>query len=717
MSPSSPLTFTACLAFSMAALSAAAADPKPAAAADGLPLKKVVLFTSGVGFFQHAGQVTGDASVEMKFAADDVNDLLKSMVLEDLGGGTVATVSYASRDPITKTLGTFAVNLTDNPSLGQILGRLRGEKIEVDAATPAAGTIVGVEKRTVSAGENRTVEKEFITLLTADGLKTLALDTITRIKLVDPRLQGELEKALAVLAMGHDNDKKAVRLEFRGQGQRDVRVGYVRESPLWKTSYRLVVDDAADGDRKQQALLQGWAIVENTTDQDWKDVRMELVSGRPISFTMDLYQPLYVPRPQVMPELYASLLPQVYGRSLADATLEFERAKEGEAKGDAQRGMLAERSESKRQLGAAPAQATDPAAAPRAPGAARREARKAAEDRDGTFAAIDGIQSVAAGTNLGELFRYAIEKPVTIERQRSAMLPIVGEKVDAEKVAIYDDRVLAKHPLSGLRLVNSTKLDLMQGPVTVFEAGAYAGDARIEDMAPGSERLISYAVNLDVEVNPRMEQAPEEIVSVKIAKGTLVATRKFARKKVFEIKNSGTRAVKLLVEHPREGGWNLVDPRQPAATTRDRHRFALVAEPGRPTKLEVAEERPDVQHVALTNLDDNLILFYSRAKVTSPVVKEALEQVIAKKRAIAEIVRARQEKEREIQVVEQEQNRIRQNMAQLDRTNELYAKYVKKFAEQEDRVETLRREITALIQQEQEARKTLDEYLLKMDLN
>jgi myosin heavy subunit len=204
---------------------------------------------------------------------------------------------------------------------------------------------------------------------------------------------------------------------------------------------------------------------------------------------------------------------------------------------------------------------------------------------------------------------------------------------------------------------------------------------------------------------------------VRIAKGTLVATRKYARKKVFEIKNSNEKPVKLLVEHPREGGWNLVAPKDPAETTRDRYRFAVVAEPGKPAKLEVAEERPDVQHVALTNLDDTMILFYSRAKVTSPAVKEALEQVIAKKKAIAEIVRVKQEKEREIQVVDQEQNRIRQNMAQLDRTNELYAKYVKKFAEQEDRVEALRKEITALVQQEQEARKALDEYLVTMELN
>jgi hypothetical protein len=705
MSPAYVLTLALCLGLSLAAcVTASAADPQPAA--DALPLKKVVLFTSGVGFFQHAGKVTDDATVEMKFAADDINDLLKSMVLEDLGGGTVSTVSYASRDPITKTLGTFAVNLTDNPSMGQILARLRGEKIEVDAAAPAAGTIVGVEKRTVPAGENKTVEKEFVTLLTAEGLKTIALDTITRIKLVDPRLQGELEKALAVLALGHDNDKKAVTLQFAGKGPRDVRVGYVQESPLWKTSYRLVVDDVAAGDAKAKALLQGWAIVENTTDQDWKDVTMTLVSGRPISFRMDLYQPLYVPRPQVMPELYASLMPQLYGQDLANNAAEFRRAAK-----DRSRGETLDKGDDRfgeRELAKA---AAGPAAEmPMADKAAERD-----QDRSMREGAAS-IQSMAAGSNLGELFRYEIAKPVTIERQRSAMLPIVGERVEVEKVAIYDDRVLAKHPLSGLRLVNSTKLDLMQGPVTVFEAGAYAGDARVEDMAPGSERLVSYAVDLDVEVNPRMEQKPEEIVAVKIAKGTLVATRKYARTKVFEIKNSSAKPVKLLVEHPREGGWILVAPTEAAETTRDRYRFAVTAEPGKPAKLEVAEEQQGVQHVALTNIDDNTILFYVRAKATSPKVKEALEQVIAKKRAIEEIVRKKQEREREIQVVEQEQNRIRQNMAQLDRTNELYAKYVKKFAEQEDRVEALRKEIADLVTQEQEARKALDEYLLTVTL-
>ena len=687
----------------VSAVSSRAAEP-------ALPLEKVVLFTSGVGFFQHGGKVDGVAQVEMAFKSEQINDLLKSMVLEDRDGGTVAAVSYASRDPITKTLGTFAVNLTDNPSIGQILGRLRGARIEVEAAPPASGTIVGVEKRTVPVGDDQTVEKEFVTILTKEGLRTLALDTITRLKLLDERLQGELEKALAVLALGTDNDRKSVTLDFAGKGARRVRVGYVQEAPVWKTSYRVVLG-AEDGkaaekdkDKKQEkALLQGWAIVENTTDQDWKDVRMSLVSGRPISFRMDLYQPLYVPRPEVRQELYASLLPQQYGQDLAKRDREFAAA--GERQGRIQ---LARQEKAATGLRGA--------AAAYAPAESSVVGDEKALSLD-MAANAGSIQSVAQGAALGELFRYEIDKPVSIARQRSAMLPIVSEQIEAEKVSIYDDRVLAKHPLAGLRLVNLTKLNLMQGPVTVYDGGVYAGDARVEDLAPGSERLVSYAVDLDVEVAPRTEPRPEEIVSVKLAKGTLVVTRKLARRKIFEIKNSAADAVKLLVEHPREEPWKLVALEKPAETTRDRYRFAVTAEPGKPVTLEVAEEQQTLQQLALVNTDDSTILFFTNAKQTSPAVKEALTAVIERKREIERFVQERAKREQEVNVVGQEQERIRQNMAQLERTSDLYTRYVQKFAVQEDRVETLRKEVADLQAKELEARRALDDYLQQLELN
>jgi hypothetical protein len=689
-------------ALALAAVAAPAADAP-------LPLERVVLFTSGVGYYQHGGTIVDEATVEMQFAAADVNDLLKSMVVLDPGGGP-PTVSYASRDPVTKTLGTFAVNLTDNPSLGELLGRLRGQRVELDAATPVAGTVVGVEQRRVEIGEDQAVEKQFLTVLTADGLRTLPLDAVSRVKLADPRLQAELEKALAVLALAADNEKKGVAIAFSGAGERPVTVGYVRESPIWKTSYRLLLDaDTA----VTKAALQGWAIVENTTDADWKNVRLSLVSGRPISFVMDLYQPLYLPRPLVEPELHASLRPQVYGQSMSDAEKQLTQAGgrldelAARGRGDARRALA------KAAAPAAPASMT-------ADGAVvdgRAMDQSGAVGGGAWFGTAGVTRSLAQGSDLGELFRYEIEKPVTLERQRSAMLPIVGGEIEAERVAIYDDRVLAKHPLSGLRLKNTTDSHLMQGPVTVYDQrGGYSGDARIEDMAPGTERLVSYAVDLDVEVVPRVEGRPEEIVSVRLAKGTLVAARKLARAKVFEIKNSGTEPVKVLVEHPLEAGWTLVKPEAPQEKTRDRSRFAVAAEPGKTATLEVVEEMPLEETHAITNLDDDRILFYSRVNATSPAVRESLAEVIRRKRDLEQLARDRQIREQALATIDQEQARIRGNMGTIDRGSDLFNQYVKKLTGQEQRIETLRDEIAALQEREQEARKGLDAYLLALDV-
>jgi hypothetical protein len=689
-------------ALALAAVAAPAADAP-------LPLERVVLFTSGVGYYQHGGTIVDEATVEMQFAAADVNDLLKSMVVLDPGGGP-PTVSYASRDPVTKTLGTFAVNLTDNPSLGELLGRLRGQRVELDAATPVAGTVVGVEQRRVEIGEDQAVEKQFLTVLTADGLRTLPLDAVSRVKLADPRLQAELEKALAVLALAADNEKKGVAIAFSGAGERPVTVGYVRESPIWKTSYRLLLDaDTA----VTKAALQGWAIVENTTDADWKNVRLSLVSGRPISFVMDLYQPLYLPRPLVEPELHASLRPQVYGQSMSDAEKQLTQAGgrldelAARGRGDARRALA------KAAAPAAPASMTADGAV--VDGRAMDESGVVA---GGAWFGTAGVtRSLAQGSDLGELFRYEIEKPVTLERQRSAMLPIVGGEIEAERVAIYDDRVLAKHPLSGLRLKNTTDSHLMQGPVTVYDQrGGYSGDARIEDMAPGTERLVSYAVDLDVEVVPRVEGRPEEIVSVRLAKGTLVAARKLARAKVFEIKNSGTEPVKVLVEHPLEAGWTLVKPEAPQEKTRDRSRFAVAAEPGKTATLEVVEEMPLEETHAITNLDDDRILFYSRVNATSPAVRESLAEVIRRKRDLEQLARDRQIREQALATIDQEQARIRGNMGTIDRGSDLFNQYVKKLTGQEQRIETLRGEIAALQEREQEARKGLDAYLLALDV-
>ncbi|HEV3137456.1 MAG TPA: hypothetical protein VGZ26_06120, partial [Pirellulales bacterium] len=255
------------LAWGFWAFVAVALLARPAVAEDeakkvetGLPLTKVVMFNSGVGYFEHRGEVEGDAKIDFRFRVDDINDLLKSMILEDRGGGTISTVTYGSRDPITKTLQTFPIDLTTNPTLGQLLDQVRGERVQLD--TPAiSGIVLGVENRYKEINKDHDViETEYVNLLTDGGLRSIPLDSIGGIKLLNEELDAELRQALVVLATGHNTDKKTVSLNLLGKGKRPVRVAYIEGTPVWKTSYRLVLSD------KEAPFLQGWAIVENTTE-------------------------------------------------------------------------------------------------------------------------------------------------------------------------------------------------------------------------------------------------------------------------------------------------------------------------------------------------------------------------------------------------------------------------------------------------------------------
>src|SRR5262245_19555833 len=303
------------------------AEPKndagaPATSMAALPIKNVVLFSSGVGYFQRKGDVDGAARVDLTFQVRDINDLIKSMVIQD-EKGSVSAVSYDSLDPVDRTLKSFAVNLTGSPTFGSILAQLRGEKVEVVLNQTAAnqpgtvtGSIMGLEKQHVVTKEGAT-DAEVLTMWCTEGVRSFKLGDVQRLRFLNPAMEQEFRRALDTLAQSHDSQKKAVSISFDGKGKREVRVGYVVENPIWKTSYRLVLDK--DG----KPFLQGWAVVDNPSDDDWNGVGMSLISGRPVSFQMDLYQPLYVPRPTVDLELFQSLRSIAYdGGKVMDRTPE-----------------------------------------------------------------------------------------------------------------------------------------------------------------------------------------------------------------------------------------------------------------------------------------------------------------------------------------------------------------------------------------------------------
>ncbi len=563
-----------CLLPSVSRAQDALAPPTP------LPVRSVSLFTSGVSYTERGGTVDGDASVALSFPTDQINDLLKSLVLID-SGGQVQPVTYGARDPVSRTLQSFAIDVTQPTSRGDLLQKLRGARVSVTTNTGPmlTGQIVGVETHP-QRGPDGTVTDDVpsLNLLTEAGLKSVDLKNARAIEILDPRLNAEFKQALSVLASGADNARRPVTLHFAGSGRREVRVGYVGEAPLWKVSYRMLLGGvgAGHGDTSAAAgaanYLQGWALVENTTDYDWNGIHLSLVSGRPVSFIQDLYQPLYLPRPVVPPDVVASPYPQTHG-----SNLQQDRATSaGGSFGSAPRGTFPDENgiATKSDLAAPMSVAAPPQY--RSSAKLEQETRSEPNSLYQSSGLVAGsVRAQAQGASVGEQYAYNISIPVTLPRQQAAMIPIVAQEIGGDKVLLYNADSDPKFPLDAVRLHNTTNLHLKGGPVTLFDGGAYAGDARMEDVSPGETRLISYAVDLSVQGDRKTRGAGGVQTSLALHRGVLTVTRRTRTETAYSFKSQAAGPRTLLIEQSYGAKDVLVQPAKADERTSDVLRFTL----------------------------------------------------------------------------------------------------------------------------------------------
>jgi hypothetical protein len=702
--------------------SALPADPEKGAKSDEaakaeaprLPIAQAVLFSSGVGYFQREGEVEGDARVDLSFQVQDINDLLKSMVLQDMNHGQISAVSYESRDPVAKTLRSFAINLTRNPGFGQILNQARGERVEVTSqATGAAqpgtltGTIMGVEKKYQQVNKDSVVEVEMLNLWCAEGMRGVKLSEVQRVRFLNAVMENEVRRALEVLSQSHDTQKKAVSLNFTGKGKRHVKVSYVVENPIWKTSYRLVLD------KEGKPFLQGWAVVENPSDEDWNGVRMALVSGRPISFQMDLYQPLYVPRPVVEPELFASSRPQTYSGDMNIRELAL-KVPDVPAKDQAHKKLRSRKNGAAKEEEEEEEPEEDEVMAKDAKGSIKPERARKALDK--IQLAERGVGSVATASNLGDFFQYVIDHPVTLPRQKSAMIPIVNKAVEGSKVSIYNERTLAKHPLLGLRLKNTTGTHLMQGPITVFDKNTYAGDARILDLQKGEERLISYAIDLGTEVEPVAKRDPDRFTQVKIVKGILQTNTKVREIKTYNLKNRSEHDRVVLIEHPNRADFKLMGKDEPKDKASDVYRFEVKVKAGKTASQEVIEERDIFSQTIISNLDDNTMKLVFSSNVTDPKVVTAIKKSQDLKSKISETQRELALAQQKLADLERDQTRIRANLKETPEGAAAYKKYLAKLDAQEGEIDKLNAKIKELREAENTQKKDYEGYLANLTI-
>jgi hypothetical protein len=687
------------------------AQLKPAVS---LPISQVILFNSGVGHFTRSGEVEGDARVDLTFPEQDINDLIKSMTLRDLSpNGRVAAVTYDSRDPIDRTLASFAINLNNSPSLAQILTQARGEQVEVTLInTPSqpgslTGKIIGVEQQAQPSKEG-TVPVSVLNLWCAEGVRAVKLPEVQRLRFANPVLENEVRRALETLALSHDSQKKAVSLHFAGEGKRKVEVGYVIENPIWKTSYRLVL---GKDDQSKKPYLQGWAVVENPTDEDWHEVTMALVSGRPISFKMDLYNPLYVARPTVEPELFASLRPPTYGGAMAHKpaapTTPMASAPPPGPGGPAGLGIPAgddAKFDGRAGFGAGGGRGTRQYAA--------EVAKKLKEDLD----LGRSVQTMATASSLGDYYQYVIDRPVDLARQKSALLPIVNKDVEGKRVSIYNPAVQAKHPLLGLKFKNTTGMPLTQGPITVFEGSVYAGDTRVLDLQPDEERLVSYAIDLGTEVSVKPGNNTARITSVKAVKGIVTTHTVVREEQVYDVSNRSTTDRTLLIEHPnRKGqGFAFIGDHKPKEEAADVFRFEVPVAAKKDLSYTVTEERPVDQSVQLTNNADDQIRYFINLKEAPQSLKAKLQEALKVKAGWDKARQEIQAVNARVQAITVDQKRLRENLRETPKESPLFQRYLKTLEEQEKEMDDLSAKLKTLQGDEARTRAAYDDFLANL---
>ena len=687
-----------------------------------LPIKKVVLYKHGVGYFERTGEITGGQTVTLQFKRDQMNDLIKSLTAIDLSGSPIGAIVYDSTKTVDQLLADYSFNLRGPVGLPQLLQQLQGSDIEIAVGQKKiAGRLVGVEQQTEivedteltryyltiadQLGDISSIKSDLKEIFTKNQqdeniwpncMRRISFDEITAVRLLDERQNKDIQRYLKTLFQQHRRDEKNVTIATTGQGTSQLLVSYVTETPVWKATYRIVLPENQEDSEKP--FLQGWAVVDNVSEEDWKDVKLSLVSGLPISFVQNLYDPWYKKRPVVRLEEESAIAPVI--------------------------------SEETAWMGTAAA----PARALKATGV-RRDGKR--ETRTGDMPAeaelrfdhsqIDmdshmrQLESKTLTREIGDLFEYQIDHPVTIQRNRSALLPIVAKEIDGETVGLYNESNRGKNPLSAVRLTNSTQLTLEGGPLTVLQGASYLGEALTKTIKPNEQRYISYAVDLGMHVNTKHGSKTEKIDHVIINRGTIRRHRAVIETKTYNLNNKTDKDKIVVIEHPIHKDWRLLNEQKPIEITDNYQRFEITVPANSQKEFQVKEERDSWDQLAVGNITPEDIAVFVREGQISDKTRKQLEKIIDLKTNIVSVDRQINRLEKERSEIGEDQNRIRNNLRSLGQSaeeKELRSRYILQLNAQETRLGEIHDEIKKLQTERNKKQKLLERLIeqLSQDL-
>jgi hypothetical protein len=631
------------------------------AAADDLVLKRVVLSTGGVGYFEYEAQVTGDATLPLDVPLDQVDDVLKSLAVYD-AAGAAGEITLPGREPLNQSFSDLPFDRAALNSEADLLNALQGSEIRVAAPKAVSGRLVHVDQETVAVPNGTAETRSRVSVMSEQGLQQFVLQDVEAVSFADAKLQAQVTTALTRIAAYRAAARRELTLHLRGSGSRTVRVGYVVGMPLWKASYRLSLPDDP---KAATARLQGWAVLENFSGRAWQGVELTLLSGNPVTFRQALYESYYVPRPLVPVESGSRVLPPPDTGTVgmvADETA----AKDGRR---ALKAMpLMQREASNMAAGAAMA-----APAPMAPPPARIDAAAASEE----------------ATQIAFTPPYKID----VAAGQSLVLPLLDRELPTRRVDLYQPSVDPRHSLAAVELTNNSGTGLPPGVLTLYQLNAnsgalYLGDARLGALPVGDKRLLSYAVDGKVAIE-RTTSERRPVVKATIVDGVMHLNRTARWTTEYRVKTSGTAAPDLLLEQQRRSGAALTAPDPKSVElAAGVYRIPLTLAATGEARLSVVEEQPVEEAFGLADLDDNRLGVFVASTELDPKVRQALGALATRRQAVAH-QRADLDrlKEQRRQLVEDE-SRLRSNIAVLGADPALRKSQLDKFNETETAIET-----------------------------
>ncbi|MGD9818159.1 MAG: DUF4139 domain-containing protein [Desulfomonilaceae bacterium] len=624
------------------------------------PITKVTLYKHGLGYFEREGKVQGNALVSMLFREDQMKDILKSFFAVDLGGGRISSIRYDTRDPLSKQLEEVMIKVPEEAALSQFMLQLRGAQINLKVAGESIdGRILGVEPISETQNNTSFTKSYRLVLLTKPGqIRSVDLYSISEFSLTDQSLQKELNRFLDLSLESRKNDRKKIMLSATGEGERKIRIGYLVGMPVWKCSYRVIFDEKK---KDSSALLQGWALAENNTEDDWNDVKLSFVAGSPISYIMDLYSPYYVKRAQV----------QIPG--FQDIGVDWNKMSGPDLADEIQ--LLGPKREKRVTPAQAPTVGTKRAMMAQ-PGdrlafKSSKQASEAAGDEDGeepkSMADIlSASQAPGALTaQVGDLFSYEPKERISIPKGQAAMALILSEQISGKKVLFYKADFSPK-PLNAFVLQNSSNLTLEAGPVTFFEGSASLGEGILTTtLAPGSQEVVPYASDVIVDIVKNEKSKREPHLSARLVDGILTLTSVEVLTNSWKITNRGKEPAALWLHQPKHSGYRLSKPEKPLKEVGNHYRFEIPLKAAETIDFVVEEKKDIAETVHLAKCSEEQIRFYlsqpSMSKAARTFMKE-LGDIMAKKALLQrEINELNQQSKR----LSDEQARIRSNLQAL----------------------------------------------------